>query len=112
MASSQRDMFLSSPDTSPKVSSSLPTNLSYTYLWCILFDWDEDVEHPFQIYPVTGFPKNELKVEWIRGELDQNSRLKKLKFSQFRRKTFSLFAKIEKCKYQLYIIYMKNQFNT
>lgn len=100
MAFSQRDMFLnSSPESSPKLSSSLPSNLTYTYLWCILFDWDENTEFPFQIYQVGSFPKVELKPQWISGELDQDSRLKKLKFPSYKGKTFSLFAKIEKCKF-------------
>lgn len=98
MASSQRDMFLSSPENSPKKVYSLPTNVTYIYLWVILFDWDENVEHPFNLYQVGIFSSSELKKKWIEGDLNQESRLKKLKFSAFRGKTFSLFGKVEKCK--------------
>lgn len=101
MASSQRDMFSSSPERSPErspeVQSSLPTSVAYVYLWVILFDWDENVEFPFDVYQVGLFSKKELKESWISGELDQNSRIKKLSFSALPGKQFSLFAKIEKC---------------
>ena len=100
MASSQRDMFDSQDtdtETSPRLPSSLPAQLSYVYLWCILFDWDENVEHPFNMYQIAMFSKSELKPNWISGELDQNSRLKKIQFSAIKGKTFSLFAKVEKC---------------
>ena len=94
-------MFLSSPENSPKIRSSLPANLSYVYLWVILFDWNENVEEPFDIYQVGLFSESELKSKWIKGDLDQNSRLKQLSFSAIPWKKLSLFAKIEKCK--LYI---------
>lgn len=98
MASSQRDMFLdSSPENSPKVDNSLPAPLAYIYLWVILFDWDEDVEQPFDVYQIATFSNSDLRDEWISGELDENSRLKKLKFASIRGKTMSLFAKVEKC---------------
>lgn len=98
MASSQRDMFSSSPEKSPRMSSSLPPTVQYTYLWCILFDWDENEENPFKLYQVAMFHDSELKPSWISGELDQNSRQKKIMFSAIRGKTFSLFGKVEKCK--------------
>ena len=98
MASSQRDFFLSSPEKSPKVPSSLPATVSYVYLWCILFDWDVNVEKPFDIFQLALFSETEMKSAWINGDLDQNSRKKKLTFSCFAGKTFSLFAKVEKCK--------------
>lgn len=99
MASSQRDMFASSPDKSPQVPSSLPSNPSYVYLWCILFDWDENVEQPFGIYQLALFSPSEMKPRWISGDLDGMSRRKKLKFSAIPGKTFSLFGKVEKCKF-------------
>lgn len=99
MASSQKDMFDSAPE-SPGLPGSLPANLTYVYLWCILFDWDENVEHPFQIFQIGRFSKSELKPKWINGDLDQNSRIKKINFSTIKGKTFSLFAKVEKCKYE------------
>lgn len=98
MASSQRDPFLSSPDHSPGVESSLPAKVTYTYLWVILFDWDEDVEEPFDLYQVGLFPTSELKPKWISGDMDIESRQKKLRFSTHPGKFFSLFAKVEKCK--------------
>lgn len=98
MASSQRDMFVSSPEKSPKLSSSLPDTLDYTYLWVILFDWDENVEAPFDQYQVGAFSSLELKKKWIKGDLDQQSRNKKNTFSAFPGKTFSLFCKVEKGK--------------
>lgn len=57
------------------------------------------MESPFDIYQVGLFKEEELKPEWISGELNQNSRIKKLKFSTFKGKSFSLFAKVEKCKF-------------
>ena len=101
MASSQRDMFLSSPEKSPnpRIASSLPASGTYVYLWCILFDWDPNVEHPFDLYQVALFSSHELKSIWLSGDLDVESRKKKLTFSCFPGKTFSLFAKVEKCTY-------------
>lgn len=101
MSSSQRDMFLSSPKKSPRISSSLPARVSYVYLWCILFDWDEDVEKPFDIYQVARFRSSELKKKWISGELDLDSRKKRLSFSWMPGKSFSLYAKVEKCKLKI-----------
>ena len=101
MMSSQRDMFLSSQESSQEssenVSSSLPASVTYTYLWVILFDWDENIEFPFNLYQVALFSKKELKKKWISGDLNQSSRVKKLSFSAIRGKTFSLFGKVEKC---------------
>lgn len=106
MAQSQRDMFLSSPEPSPRRwSSSLPEPPSYQYLWCILFVWDPDVEYPFSYYQLGMFPKQEMKPVWISGDLDSDSRKKKLKFSYFPGKKFSLFGKVEKCKWY-YIDYI------
>ena len=110
MASSQRDMFLSSPESSqrekspPNIPSSLPSTLTYIYLWVILFDWDENVEFPFDIYQVALFSSRELKKKWISGDLEQDSRQKKLSFSAIKGKTFSLFGKVEKCK--LYVFFL------
>lgn len=91
-------MFVSSPEKSPKISSSLPAQLTYTYLWVVLFDWNEDVEKPFGLYQVAMFRDSELKPSWIAGDLDQKSRLKQMKLSALPGKTVSLFAKVEKCK--------------
>lgn len=102
MALSQRDMFCSSPESSPRIESSLPTSLSYTYLWVVPFDWDENVEKPFDIYQIALFSPSELKDIWISGELDSRSRQKKLKFSAVPGKTVSLFAKVEKCESFIY----------
>ena len=100
MAASQRDFFSSSsPEPeSPEVQSSLPAALAYVYLWVILFDYDENAEHPFDYYQVALFSDNELNPTWISGDLDQDSRMRKLKFSALPGKTFSLYAKVEKCK--------------
>lgn len=109
MACSQRDMFLSSPEPqSPeKLDSSLPSNLTYTYLWIVLFDWDENVEFPFTLYQVAVFPQTELKPCWLTGDLDLASRMKKMSFSGIPGKTFSLFAKVEKCKLYYFFIFTK-----
>lgn len=96
---SQQDLFLSSPETSPKLNSSLPAKITYVYLWCILFDWDEDEEFPFKLYQLAIFSNSELKPKWVSGELDNNSRKKPLSFSAVPGKTVSLFAKVEKCKF-------------
>lgn len=90
------------------MNSSLPTELAYIYLWVILFDWNEDVEHPFNLYQVALFSTDELKQAWIDGDLDQNSRLKKLSFTAIRGKKFSLFAKVEKCEF-LFIFLLKKK---
>ena len=96
-SSSQRDMFMSSPESSPRMRSSLPSSLAYVYLWVILFDWDENVEEPFNIYQVAMFSPSELKPKWLSGDFEIDSRKKKISFSAIPGKTFSLFAKVEKC---------------
>ena len=104
MASSQRDFFLSSSDQdsdSPKTHSSLPAALTYVYLWVILFDHDEDVEHPFDYYQVGLFSDAELNPAWLTGDLDHESRTKKMSFSAYPGKTFSLYGKVEKCKFRI-----------
>lgn len=98
MASSQRDIFLDSPGSSQNISSSLPGTPQFVYLWCILFDWDEDVEEPFNLYQLALFPPSDIKRKWISGELDTDSRLKKLSLSAMPGKKFSLFCKVEKCR--------------
>ena len=109
MASSQRDMFFSSPEKSPgkspeRQSSSLPATLAYTYLWVVLFDWDENVERPFNLYQVAIFSRSEMKPKWIKGELNCISRKKKLKFSALPGKNLSLFAKVEKGFFKLFFV--------
>lgn len=106
---SQRDMFADSPGSSQsavRLSSSLPSAVTYEYLWIILFEWNLDLEHPFALHQIGTFSHSELKDEWIKGDLDELSRLKKLTFGGFKGKTFSLFAKVEKCKCN--IIFIKN----
>lgn len=90
---------MSSPESSPRIESSLPASVCYIYLWVILFDWNENIELPFNLYQVALFSESELKLKWIDGDLDVNSRQKKLTFSNIPDKTFSLFAKVEKCKF-------------
>lgn len=104
---SQRDIFMDSPGSSSsiQVSSSLPANLTYEYVWVILFEWNLDVEHPFELYQIGSFSTSELKPEWITGDLEDLSRLKKLTFSNLKGKTFSLFGKVEKCKLFTYLNY-------
>lgn len=104
---SQRDMFFdSSQDSSPKVKSSLPSALTYEYLWVILFQWDVNVEKPFDIYPIGLFPISEIKEAWISGDLEELSRLKKLQFRALKGKTFSLFGKVEKCRFSIMILFV------
>lgn len=102
MFASQRDMFEESPTS--KLSSSLPASISYTYIWVILFDWDENVECPFNLYQIALFSSAELKPLWINGDLDSKSRQKKMTFSPFPGKSFSLFGKVEKCRFSKNII--------
>lgn len=92
-------MFMSSSESESQSQSilSLPTALTYDYLWCILFEWDVDVEFPFDIFQIGSFPTSELKPNWISGELDELSRRKKIKFKSLPGRSFSLFAKVEKC---------------
>lgn len=109
MASSQKDMFTSSsPESSPRVESSLPEKLTYVYLWIILFDWNGNVEFPFNLYQAAMFDESELKPQWLNGDLDQQSRMKKMKFTAIKGKTFSLFAKVERCKLNIFFIIIFN----
>lgn len=100
MAASQRDMFASSPEPNdpPPVQSSLPSSLVYEYLWVILFEWNVNLEKPFVLYPIENFSSSELKQQWIDGDLEEISRLKKLTFPSLKGKCCSLFCKVEKCK--------------
>lgn len=72
---------------------------SLEYWWCILFSWDEQLQHPFACYVLNMFDKNEIKSPWLVGKLNVKSRLRKLKnFSKFPGQTFSLFSKVPKGK--------------
>lgn len=100
---SQRDFFDDFEKvTSKEISSTNPEKVvtAFDYNWCILFNWDVSLKHPFQCYVLNMFLTSEIKTPWITGNLGEKSRVKKLtKFSKFPGKTLSLFGKIPKGNY-------------
>lgn len=104
MASTQDFFETSDTDTEAKrnglvrISSSLdlskqPDN---RYYWIILFNWDCNARYPFVIYKLSLFTEQDIKKEWITGNLGLKSRMLKLgNLSPFPGGVFSLFGKVE-----------------
>ena len=85
-------------DTGRKLSASLP---NYFYKWVILFQWNmDDNKSRFKIFERNLFP--EIKDEWMKGQLKEVSRAKKLKKLEAEEGEFSLFAKVESGKSKNY----------
>lgn len=99
---SQRDMFEDSEKvTRNEVSATNPEQIVslFDYRWCIMFNWNEQIQHPFECYILNMFETNEIKAPWLSGTLGLKSRMKKLKnLSNFPGQTFSLFGKVPKGK--------------
>lgn len=84
------DEFVSDVDEK-KACVSLPT---YFYKWVILFQWDiKENKSRFKVFDRDLFP--EIKNEWVKGQLKDVSRGKKLKKLAAENGEFSLFGKIE-----------------
>lgn len=99
---SQRDFFDDCEKvTSKEISSTNPERVltAFDYNWCVLFNWDVSLKHPFQSYVLNMFLTTEIKPPWISGNLGEKSRVKKLtSLSKLPGKTMSLFGKIPKGK--------------
>ena len=92
---SQEDIFATQSQTqNPK-----KTKVNYDYL--VLCDLDDNVLHPFGLYPRGMFSIYEIQDKWLDSILDHSSRLKSLppmeKLPDF---LFSLFGKIEEGMYK------------
>lgn len=103
--SSQIDMFASQSPIKKgkmvragvKLPPTCPARLCF-FKWLLCFDWDEEEEKPFQVYPVSKFG-NEIKESWIQGVLSPASRRKKIRLEILENQTISLFGKIESSKF-------------
>ena len=77
--------------------------INYDYL--VLCDKDENVSHPFALFPRAMFSSNEIPDRWVDSKLDDSSRLKSLNTLQgLQDKQLALFGKIEG---GIYIYYYK-----
>lgn len=83
------------------IPASCPSNLGLSK-WLMFFEWNEEVEKPFQLFSSTHFGK-EIKENWIRCSLSMKAREKKLLLEG---KSMSLFGKILPSKYFLQINYI------
>ena len=83
---SQEDMFDDTDLTKKKV----------TYDVLVLCDKDENVKHPFGLYPRAMFSAIEISDRWLDSILDDSSRLKSLNTLQgLQDKQIALFGKVE-----------------
>ena len=101
---SQADMFFSQVGKKSRkekekyISSSCPAKTVYEYSFVILFNWSMGCERPFKIYNLQAFDENEIKESWIKFQMKNKTRMKKLTgLAEVPDKAVSLFAKIERC---------------
>lgn len=91
-------MFASQPESeatnvaNKNVSSSCPAKIISK--WIMVFEWDEDVEKPFQTLLSSNY-KTEIKEAWLTSTLSSKSRTKKLVLDG---KSMSLFGKMNSSK--------------
>ena len=64
-----------------------------TYFWIIVFFWDENMEKPFGIFPLSTFEKTDFPFKWITGALTMKSRSEELRVNGWT--PFSVFAKVQ-----------------
>lgn len=105
VAMSQIDIFSSQPldppevtDLPRKIPSTFPSRNLNFFKWISLFEWDENVQRPFTIFPVSRFGK-EIKESWLTSALSSKAREKKLQLCTLENKSVSLFAKLESSKF-------------
>ena len=93
---SQKDMFHDSDGSVSEKRNciSLPTSVAINYEWIILFNWEpKDSAPPFKVFDRVHF--DDIKEEWIQGQLKPSSRSKKLNLVLLPNQTVSLFGKID-----------------
>ena len=101
MESSQVDIMASQlPDSevaTQLISSSAPSgSTSHKYSHLVLFNRGNGVKSPFKKFPKKQFFISEIRDEWIKYQMQANSRKRKLKpISSLPGVTMSLFAKLE-----------------
>ena len=65
-----------------------------TYFWAIIFFWNENLEHPFAIVPLSKFDKDNFPFHLITGPLSYGARKDKYYMDQ-NDCEFSIFAKVQ-----------------
>lgn len=89
---SQDDIFATQTQTATQTQSQ--TAKKYDYL--VLCNQDENVRHPFALYPRSMLLTREIPDKWVEAILDNSSRLKSLTTLEgLPGYNFSLFGKIE-----------------
>ena len=68
------------------------------YWWLILFQWNINVENPFQIFVKHSLKNSGIPISWIEGSLSKSVRRKQIKISVLGGSKYSLFCKVEKGK--------------
>ena len=65
------------------------------YTWCILFEYDINLQCPFNIMKLKTFLGTDFPWKSISGEMTKESRIKLHEFSAMPGKKFFVFAKIQ-----------------
>ena len=91
MASKPSGLLLPSTQAAGEGKSSV-----FTYFWAVLFIHDENLEDPFEVFPLSAFEQADFPFKWIFGPLTAQSRADTFSVPRFPDLDVSLFAKIEK----------------
>ena len=77
---------------------------TYSYGFAILFNWDEEVQRPFKIFPRKAFGNDEISERCYTKDLPNDYRIRKLKpLKPLPGQKMSFFAKVESCKLTCFI---------
>ena len=88
---------MSGKKKTPILTQLNPSGNSVTeYHHVILFNWDPNVENPFEVYQRNSFSSSEIPEAWYTKVLSPTCRHQKLKLAGLRGPSYSVFCKIEK----------------
>ena len=75
-----------------------PQHQDYSYGFVILFNWDENAQKPFKIFPRKAFSTDDIRDHCYDKVLPDEMRIRKLKpLKSLPGHKMSLFAKVDAC---------------
>ena len=78
----------------------------FNYGFVILFNWNEEIQRPFKLFPRKAFSPNEIRDRCYEKLLIPEQRIRKLMpLKPLPGQKLSFFAKVEACKWTALIIY-------
>lgn len=93
---SDQDMFNDSPHVE-ELPRDCPSGTVFEYSFVILYKWCVKTKRPFKVFSRTSFKKSEIREFWLKHQLEDKFRLRKLKpISSLPGQKCSIFAKMEK----------------